>query len=300
MELSKLLAQPHLSLIARQADHELSRIQDLIEHKVLVDGRADIEEVLGRLLAVRAPVAPKTLDLIGHSSPGKSLLMLGDWVIDSSSATVTAFFRELAEHDVLPRLGIRAVRLLGCGTASSSHGRSTIHALARILEVEVYGTTELIYSAHYDARGFRDECRHALACSSDLRATSDEPREPAEDRTQVNPYPRLLDLDALPAAPLGVRREPWPRRIANVEIARRILGLVRRTEGAEMPGLLASPSCELALPSAEASSYHIVQVLLDGNFVRVYPDQQRSGIVYPVDDSRGLRQMIDELPVAHP
>src|ERR1700760_4503849 len=103
MNTRTLLAQPHLSVITRVADGELTRIQDIIEHKVLVDGRADLEAMFGHLLSIGDPVAPKTLDLIGHSIPGTSQLMLGDWVIDARSTIVSAFFRELADHDVLRR-----------------------------------------------------------------------------------------------------------------------------------------------------------------------------------------------------
>src|SRR5262245_63720666 len=106
MDVRSLLSQSHLSVITRHADYELARIQDIIEHKVLVDGRADLEEVFGHLLAAVADEpTPKTLDLIGHSTPGQSLLMLGDWVLDAAKPTVTAFFRELADQEVLTRLG---------------------------------------------------------------------------------------------------------------------------------------------------------------------------------------------------
>ncbi len=296
MELSPLLSQPHLSFITRHADYELSRIQDLIAYKVLVDGRGDFEEMLGRLLTCKVDPAPKTLDLIGHSTPGQSLLLLGDWVIDVASATVTAFFRELADNEVLARLGVHSVRLLGCQTADTGLGRTTLCTLADILGVEVYGTRSLIYSAHYDADGFRDDCEHTLVCSSDVR------RETPDAATQVvgDPYPRVLDIDALPSAPLIVRENPWPRRIASVDAARDILRLVRRNAGAQMPGLLATPSCEIALPAIKPSWYHLAQVLLDGEFVRVYPDGNRKpGIVFPVDDPLAFRTLVDHLPAAN-
>ncbi|MCW5808331.1 MAG: hypothetical protein KIT31_38635 [Deltaproteobacteria bacterium] len=281
--------------MTRHADYELARIQDMLEHKVLVDGRADLEELLGRLLAhaeaTGEPIAPKTLDLIGHATPGQSLLMLGDWVIDASKVTVTSFFRGLADNDVLPRLGITSVRLVGCQTADTGHGRATIRALADLLGLEVYGTTHLVYSAHYDAGGLRDTCE--LVSATVLREVGAEPAEtPVGER-----YPRVLDVDMLPSAPLIVREHPWPRRIASGDTARAILRLVRRNAGAQMPGLLAAPSCEIALPSARPGWYHLAQVLLDGAFLRVYPDGDRKpGVVYPVDDPHALRAIIDELP----
>ncbi|MDQ3367511.1 MAG: hypothetical protein M3680_18985 [Myxococcota bacterium] len=293
-----LPSHPHLSVITRQADFELARIHDKIEHKVLVDGRTDLEELFGRLLDAvipDAPIKPCTLDLIGHSTAGKSLLQLGDWVIDRTSATVTAFFRELADQDVLGRLGIHAVRLLGCQTADTTAGRDTMTALANILGVEVYGSTELLYSAHYDAGGFREECSHVLICASDLRQPA-ESRGVAVTRTA---YPRTLDIDALPTSALCGPLVECPRRVASFEVVREILRLIRRTEGAHMPGLLATPSCEVVMPGAQPGAYHRLQVLLAGEFVRVYPDgDHQPGVLYPVDDARALVRLVDALPLA--
>jgi hypothetical protein len=297
MDLSPLLSRPHLSVITSRADDELARIQDVIENKVLVDGRGDLEELFGRLLAQRdgATCVPKTLDLIGHSNPGQSLLVLGDWVIDASRTSVTAFFRELLDNDVLPRLGIHSMRLLGCHTADTEDGRKTICELSNILGLEVYGTRHLIYSAHYDRDGFRDDCTHALVCSSDLRRDVVEPSVAMAGE----PYPRMLDIDSLPTTPLPAREHTWPFCIANADAARNILKLVRRSHGAHMPGLLAVPNCEIALPSARPNWYHLAQVLLDGEFLRVYPDgNQKPGVVFPVDDPRALRGLLAALPTS--
>jgi len=297
MQTDALLTTQHLSVITQQADAELTRIQNIIENKVLVGGRVDLEELLGRLLEARdagAPCTPKTLDLIGHSTAGKSLLMLGDWVIDASSSRVTAFFRELADVEVLPRLGVHAVRLLGCDTAESEQGRATICALASLLGLEVHGTTELLYSAHYDARGFRDDCTHVLVAASDLRGA----REPRAARGSSPTYPRTLDLDALPARPLAPHAHAWPRRLADIDATRALLRLVRRTDGAHMPGLLAQPHCELAIPSARPGHCHVAQVILGGEFIRVYPDgTDAPGVLYPAVDASALRQLVDALPV---
>jgi hypothetical protein len=293
MKYSALLAQPHLSVITSDDDVELARIRELIEFRAVVGERGDLEELFGDLLGADAPPTLKTLDLIGHSTPDQSLLALGAWVIDAASSTVRAFFRELAELDVLPRLGIRAVRLLGCHTAETAAGRDTICKLSEILGVEVLGTSQMLSSAHYDARGLRDEAQHALASSYDLRA------EPAAaiGSIQASRYPRLLDVDALPASPLSAHPPPWPRRIATPAIARDILRLVRRAAGAEMPGLVAPPSCEIALPSSKPGWYHAVQILFDGELIRVHPDgTHRPGIVYPVEDSRALRALLEQLP----
>jgi hypothetical protein len=290
----KLLAQPRLSLVTRHADTELSRIHDAIEHKVLVDGRTDVEGVLSRLCAAKEPIAPKTLDLIGHSTPGTSLLQLGDWVIDTGSSTVTSFFRGLADNDVLPRLGIHAVRLLGCKTTETAQARATICRLSDILGLEVYGTTGLLYSAHYNAHGFSDDWKFLLVGSSDIRRSASEYRE-----LRLEADPRWLDVDALPAVKLESSKPSWPRRIANDRAARSILRLIRRDEGAQMPGLLAMPACEIALPSSQAGLYHLAQVVLDGQFLRVYTDETaRTGILYPVAQPQTLRSLVEQLPAA--
>lgn len=294
MDDSSLLTRPHLSVITSRTDDELGRIQDVIENKVLVDGRGDLEELFGRLLALRSGArVPKTLDLIGHSNPGPQLLVLGDWVIDTSRTSVTAFFRELVDNEVFPRLGIHAMRLLGCHTAETDEGRTTICALSDILGIEVYGTRHVIYSAHYDGDGFRDDCMHALVCSSDLRRDVVDPSVAMAGE----PYPRMLDIDSLPTTPLAAREHSWPFCIANADAARNILKLVRRSHGAHMPGLLALPNCEIALPSARPNWYHLAQVILDGEFLRVYPDgNQNPGVVFPVDDPRALRALLASLP----
>ena len=93
---------------------------------------------------------PKTLDLVGHATPA-SLLDLGGWVLDRCNPTVTAFFRELADHDVLPRLGISSIRLLGCGTASTQRARDTIVALTDIIGLPVLGTTSVVHAGHFRA-----------------------------------------------------------------------------------------------------------------------------------------------------
>lgn len=295
MSARDLLAQPHLSVITRSADVELERIVTLLDHKVLISGRGDLEMLFGELLAAEAPPSPKTLDLIGHSTPGKSLLMIGDFVIDAAKPTVTAFFRELAEQNVLPRLGIYAMRLLGCLTADTGHARWTMCTLADILGVEVYGTKDLIFSAHYDGQGFLAERRYLLVSASELRTDGVDPKPLARGM----PYERVLDLDALPAMPLVAGDHPWPLRIASIEEASSFLRLVRRRDGATMPGLLTSPRCEVALPSPQTGKYHRAQLLLDGEFIRVYPDGPSApGIVYPVDDPYALKNLVDRMPVA--
>jgi hypothetical protein len=281
----------HISISSRTSDPELVRIHQTIATPILVEGRADLEVVLGGLL--RMPSTARTLDLIGHSTPIKSLLVLGDWVIDAGSSTVTAFFRELAEQQVLTRLGVTALRLLGCNTAQTGQGKATLRVLSEILELPVYGTTEPTFASHYDERGFRDDFAHHLVEASQVGH-----HEPVPTRKQIGAGTvQTLDIDALPPSSSVAASGDWTHRMATEAQLGQILRYVRRNEGAEMPGLLSQPVCELIFPVA-TGRYGRMQVVLDGQFVRVYPRTHGSGFVYPVSDVRALMGAVAELPLA--
>ncbi|HSS02670.1 MAG TPA: hypothetical protein VLM79_36665 [Kofleriaceae bacterium] len=290
------MSRPGLSAVSATCDRELDRIAQIIRPSVRIHDRTDLEALLGRLLEAAeedAPAAPRTLDLIGHSTQG-SLLRLGDWVIDGTSTRVKAFFRGLAEHDVMSRLGIRALRLLGCNSAGAGLGESTMTTLAAILGIEVQGTTHLLHECHYDAGGFQAIWDFMLVSSKDLQLSATT-NAAMPDTAR---WPRTLDIDALPALRLGLHPAPWPQRLASASAMRQILALIRRNAGARMPGLIALPSCELALPSAMRGAYHFLHVLFDGAFVRCFPDGvDVPGVVYPVDDAPGLHRIVHELPL---
>jgi hypothetical protein len=298
MELYRaLLSRSHLSMISGVSDPELDSIALTIRPSFRLDGRADLEAVLGRLLAAAegvSSIAPKTLDLIGHSTPSTSVLVLGDWVVDGTSPRVTAFFRGLAEYDVLPRLGVRTVRLLACSTAATAPGRSTLCALAGILGVEVLGTNQMLNRTHYDGDGFRDAWAFLLVSSSDVWKAASKPAVPGAAR-----WPRTLDLETLPALPLGSYPSAWwPQRVATEGVVGEILRLIRHTAGAQMPGLIATPSCELALPSPVPGAYRTMHVLFDGAFVRCFPEGvAMPGVLYPVEDAPQLCRIVGELPL---
>jgi len=297
-----LLTRPRLTIVSGEPDFELRRIAHTVTDSVMVDGRMELEELLSDLLieAARCPeVVPKTLDLIGHTRTNASLLALGQWIIDAANPTTTAFFRELADHDVLPRLGVYALRLLGCNSAGSAQARATIRKLGELLGLEVYGTKQLLHDAHYGTAGFRDCWSFLLVAASELRdeAQISETAELAEREhahVAVEPYARVLDVDGLPAVALGP--SAIPRRIATTQAASEILQLVRRHEGAVMPGLHTVPSVELALPAAAMGEYYVAHVVLGGEFLRFYPDgMTASGIVFPVEDADALGQIIATL-----
>lgn len=288
-----LLAQPRLTVVTAQVDPELVRIREILEHKVTVDGRHDLEVVLGQLLALakQHKPTPKTLDLVGHSVADTSVLQLGDWIIDTARSGVTAFFRELADHDVLPRLGVHAVRLLGSRTAESAQARRTICTLSDILGLEVYGTTGIVFANHYNAHGFDDTWRFFLIGSSDLRRSFSAPSAISGDA-----FARSFDLDALQATRIDTKPS-WQVRVADAYTTRSILRLIRRNDGASMPGLLALPRCEVVVPAAEGM-YHRLQLVLEGDFIRVYPDgPNKPGVLYPVTDPHLLRMLVDRLPL---
>lgn len=286
----RLLTRPRISIITSHPDAEVSRLQALLGDHLQADGRGSLESLLGQLVHAVGDLAPapKTLDLIGHSTPD-GLLRLGDWVLDGETSTVTAFFRGIADVEVLPRIGVTALRLLGCSTAVSTRARNTMKILAELLGLEVYGTTSPIYSLHYDESGFSHQWRFLLSAASESPTA-------AEDSPTPVPSRRTLDIDSLPLVALGASRE-WQRLLVSRDIARDVLELVDRTAGAQMPGLLAIPSAELVLPSHVATHCHLAEVILDGNFVRVYPDgDTQPGIVYPVLAPQRLLALLTGLP----
>ena len=291
----ELLSRPRVSMISAEPDHELDVIARIVRPSLRVGGPAELERELERLVAASASAdgtAARTLDLIGHSATS-SQLRLGDWTIDAASPAVTAWSRGLADRGVLPRLGIGAVRLLGCHTAAPGAASATLVALAEMLGVEVHGTSQLLHRGHYDEHGFCERWEFLLVRASELaRPTS------SLTACAVDPGPRMLDLDALPASPLPPHADRAPTRVATAKAARQILQLIRRDAGAPMPGLAATPICQLALPRSEPGMYRVAHVLLDGAFVRFYPDGTgKPGVVYPVDDAPRLRRLVDGLPV---
>jgi len=293
-----LLSQPHLTVVSGEPDFDLQQIAQIITHSVTVERHEDLEVLFGRLLAEvehAAPVLPKTLDLIGHTRSSASLLALGDWVIDVADPATTAFFHGLVDREVLSRLGVRALRLLGCNTAGTVQARATIVQLSDLLELEVLGTNQLLSAGHYDAGGFRDCWNFLLVGASELRNVS--PSHSSERCTTPGgrPYPRVLDLAALPAVALG--SPVCPRRVASAAAARQILQLVRQGEGAGTHGVSTVPRYELALPSTVPDAYHVAHVVLDGEFLQFYPDGlAASGILFPVDDASALQRIIAALP----
>jgi len=317
MELYRALqSRARVSMVSGVGDPELDGIARMIDSSLRISGLDDLDGHLEQLVAAidGEIIESRTVDLIGHSTTADSLLRLGGGVIDGADPGVIDRFRSLADRGVLARLGVRAFRLLGCTTAGTRRARATICALSEATGIEVFGTSGILYDAHYHGDGFREIWEFLLVSSSELRRihceprdahASCEPRDGCQRRAGCEPpmmlterRPCTLDLERLPSVPLGPP-VAWPQRVATASAARAILALIRRDAGAPMPGPGKLPTCELALPSTTPNAYHLVHVLFDGAFVRCYPEGVGlPGVVYPVEDSARLRRIIDELPSA--
>jgi hypothetical protein len=273
----------HLCFVAGGSDPEHAHLCAAIPTAMEIADRCELEARLCRMLESSTAVAPRTLDLVGHTTADK-LLSIGTWAIDADDRTVVAFFRGLAEHDVLPQLGIRAIRLLGSLTGATTRGIAALRMLADVLGIEAYGTTELICARHFDRDGF--------TAVGSLVGSGDDP-------TSSPPLPppfaarRELVIDALPAGPV----EPGqPVAVASRAQAHDLLQTISRRAGTVMPGLLARPYCQLALPSTTPHAFHRLDLLFAGDYVRTYPDGPREpGVVFPVRDPHAALQIVDEL-----
>jgi hypothetical protein len=281
------MATHHLSVISCQSDAELARVRARIEHVAEIEDRDALDALLGSRLSAGIVPRPMTLDLIGHGGPRHSLLALGDWTIDAADPRVSAFFRELADHDVFHRLGITAIRLLGCETARTSAGRETIGLLSRLTGIEVFGARTMISSDHYDRTGFSDANAHLLVSSGELTMYGP-PSGPGDP-----PWPRNLDIETLPAIALAAApRVAWPRLIATREDGAELIRTIRRDEGGPMAGLAVVPVCEIAIPAFEPGRFWFVEILLDGAMIRVHPNERAEGVCYPTTDPAAIQQLV--------
>src|SRR6185295_10801113 len=101
---------------------------------------ARLAELPAILSSLETSSAGQTCDLIGHSGRTSKLLILGDTAIDLFDAKVRRCFQMLATSGICARLGITAIRLLGCETATRSAGQYAIRTLAKMLDLRVHGT----------------------------------------------------------------------------------------------------------------------------------------------------------------
>ncbi len=139
-----------------------ARCSDLHRASSLDELRAVLERRLD------GPTPPMTVDLIGHSTRDHHLLRLGHTAIDMLDPVVARFFRSLTDDRLLSRLGVVAVRLLGCETAVSPGGKQTLRLLARTLRLPVFGASKPLMKSHYDQLGFDPAFARVLVEASGL------------------------------------------------------------------------------------------------------------------------------------
>jgi hypothetical protein len=155
-------------LVARDAGMPL-RV-DEASHMRWVDTLDDVVMKLRVWAATEAspPAVCRTLDLIGHSTRDHHLLRIGETPIDMFRPAVVRVFETIKTEQLLDRLGVTAVRLLGCSTAVFPTGQRSMQRLARLLKVPVYGSLKALLHAHYMPDGFNPKFAQVLIESSQL------------------------------------------------------------------------------------------------------------------------------------
>ena len=151
---------PSLNIISPDVEGLFSgaKARCAVRHRASTLG--ELRVVLEGRLAVAA--CPFILDLSGHSTRDHHLLRLGDTPIDMLDRRVAHWFRSLASEQVLQRLEVVAVRLLGCETAVSPAGQRTLRLLSDTLRIPVFGATKPLMKSHYDELGFNPAFAHLL------------------------------------------------------------------------------------------------------------------------------------------
>jgi len=138
-----------LSIVADPPDNAVRTTAEKLRCAVRVSDLAALVAYLEGL--PRLPV-PATLDVVAHTTKDR-LMRLGSTVIDPAVPAVATTFARLAHGNVLPRLGITALRLLGCWSGTG-RGAAAVIAIADRLGVRVLGSSTIIQTRHFDADGF--------------------------------------------------------------------------------------------------------------------------------------------------
>lgn len=246
----------HLTVVNAHDSHT-PLLTARLASSLVFDCRDDFATQLTNL-ARTLPACERTLDFVGQTNHERLLVCDGK-IFDARIGRFRAYHRGLAEQEVLPRLGITSIRLVGCTTDVGEHARATLAILSELYDLEVTGTSELVSARDFTAAGF------VLP-------------DPA-------PWPagRYLDLDGLDR--LAHAPGADARALTFVE-ARDVLAAIRRDAGIDLPGLLALPHARIALPAA-GGAFHHLELLLDHELVRA------GTTVWPVEDPRALRKLLD-------
>jgi hypothetical protein len=138
-----------INLSSVNDDGELTRIQAVTTTSRLISDKAEFA-----IWVAGAPAGPPaSLDIIAHTTK-RGALRLGDWEIDVGlDPELPKFFAE--RKACLLGMGVKQVRLLGCGTAGSELGLATLRALTHVLgpEIDVLGTRTTLNRSDFDQDG---------------------------------------------------------------------------------------------------------------------------------------------------
>jgi len=213
----------------------LAAVQDRIDGAGKVSSITGLYQLLADLQHA-GPCAPAaTLDLIGAST-GHGLLQLGSSVIDASVPAVLDLFEWIGHERVLPTLGVRELRLIGCRTAIEPAAHDTMRRLAELVGVPITGTTTLIYRDNFRRTGLDGDLDATM-----IDARSLPPRKVPALWPELVPRTRELAFDAVGlTCESALPSVAWPRFVVPKGLD--VLGQVRTGEGRALPGLLALPT----------------------------------------------------------
>lgn len=101
------------------------------------------------------------LDLIGHSRSRDGILKIGELALTSRVAREQ--FLLLDDRGILDKLGILAIRLLGCRTASHPRGQRVVRTIRNYTQRNVFATRADLFAVHYDYEGLAWAAEKLLA-----------------------------------------------------------------------------------------------------------------------------------------
>jgi hypothetical protein len=156
-----VLAAPALNVVSTPlGDVVLQRIADAMTDPVFVDDLTGLGGVLDRELGV----GPRSLALIGHSTPLDRVLCLGETELSACPVVIEFFARR---RDQLAALEIGAIHLLGCCTAVRPRGQAAMRAIADAAGVPVLGSITILSVTAYDRAGLRADYAAAYLVDAD-------------------------------------------------------------------------------------------------------------------------------------
>jgi hypothetical protein len=175
---------PYLNIISASPIGEIASIKQTLQGNYLEVG--DTETLFDALSAYHADRKREnysqflSLDLIGHSRAGDMLLKLGEYTFTPKAAAEQ--FTRLEQSRILQDLGIRQIRLLGCRTGSTAHGRAVVEAIRKAMPSQmIYATRADLFANHYDQRGLTSDAEDLLIDQDVLDWSTPGDTPPADD-----------------------------------------------------------------------------------------------------------------------